>query len=87
MHSVPSGQSVEDHGYALQDRAPQLRTRTPGLPPASHHLPSRTSMGVGLSHPRPDADCLCLTAQVQPRLAGGPLPQGRKYWAAAGRRQ
>ena len=30
MHSVPSGQSVEDHGYVPQDRAPQLRTRTPG---------------------------------------------------------
>ena len=39
IYRVPSGQSVEDHGYVPQKKTEDLHT--PGCLPGPHHLPSR----------------------------------------------
>ena len=45
IYRVPSGQSVEDHGYVPQKTTEDLHT--PGCLPGPHHLPSRDTH-VGL---------------------------------------
>lgn len=45
IYRVPSGQSVEDHGYVPQKKTEDLHT--PGCLPGPHHLPSRDTH-VGL---------------------------------------